>query len=583
MKKYKMLIGLALAAVLFAAPAVFGQVYHVPPKAKLASEPLDIEVWTNKDEGETFGQGENLVIYFRVNRDSYVTIYDLDTKGNINLLFPFSSEDEHFVEAGLVYTIPDYYDDYVLRVNGPPGLEFIQAIASQTYFEIPEWPNNFRDNDVWHKIERESEAIRYLEYINDNYFPTENCYGRCDLDYTYFEVRKDWKYSWDSYYYDDYDDDYSEVHHYYHPYYYRPIYADPWWDPWDWYGVMYVDYPYGGAIWIDGVFYGYAPLFVPRICIGWHNIRILHAGNIYYHDRVKIRRGIRHGLYHEGGYKWKSNRRGLVKNDALVKKYYPKSKSLSYKSVAKYSAGGKAGNTKVYKAGTKTSKYNTKATYKGVTKSKGSTGKYSTGKSSISSKSKSKVSSKSSKSSSSKSSKVTKSKSKSNSSKSKSSSAIKKESKSSTKSKSTKSKSKSKSESKKSGKALKSTNSRFQTKAESKAYTSSSSKNSRSGKSSRKSDSYTKSSRSSSSYGKAKSTYEGKSSSAKSNSKSSSKSDSRSGSVSSKSSSKSSSSSSRKSSGSYSSGSKSKSGGGSKSSRSSGSKSKSSGSKSKSK
>jgi Domain of unknown function (DUF4384) len=574
MKKHKILIGLVLAAVIFAAPTVFAQVYHIPPKAQKASEPLDIEVWTNKDEGETFGQGENLVIYFRVNRDCYVTIYDLDTKGNINLLFPFSSEDEHFVEAGVVYTIPDYYDDYVLRVNGPPGIEFIQAIASQTYFEVPEWEYNFRDPDVWHEINQESEAIRYLEYINHNYFPVENCYGRCDLDYTFFKVRKNWKYSWDSYYYDDYEDEYSEVHHYYHPYYYRPVYYDPWWDPWDWYGVVYIDYPYGGAIWIDGVYYGCAPLFIPRICIGWHNVRILHGGNVYYHDRVKVRRGIRHGLYHEGGYKWKTNRRGLVKNDQLVKKHYPKSKSLSYKSSAKYSAGGKAGNTKVYKAGSKTSKYNTKATYKGAA-NKSKTGKNSYGKSGKAIKSKSKISSKSkgSKSSSSKnksSSKVTKSKSKSSSSKDKSSSKVSKGSKSSDKNKSSKSK---KSESKKSGKTMKSTNSRFQTKSESKTYITAVDKSSSSRKSGKKSSSYSGSSKESSSRTKAKAHYEGKKATSSSSSKSSSKSNSKSGSVKS-SKSKSSSSSSKKSSGSYSGGSKSKSSGGSKSSRSSGSKSK---------
>jgi hypothetical protein len=377
MKRYKTLIGMVLAAILMIVPTTWGQVNQSPSGNLNGNEPLDIEVWTNKEEGASFGQGENLVIYFRANYDCYATIYDLDTKGNINLLYPFSPEDDNYIEGGMVYTIPDYYDDYVLRVNGDPGLEFIQAVASIRYFEVPDWMDNFRDPEGWRDIDRESEALSYLEFINYKYFPVEDCRGRCDIDYTYFEVRKDWKYSWDSYYYDDYDDYDVHVIHHYHPYYYRPVYYDPWWDPWDWYGVMYIDYPYGGAIWIDGIFYGYAPLFIPRIYIGWHDFRILHGGHVYYHDRVKIRRGIRHDFYDgNGAPKWKTTRRGLKTDDPVVKKYYPKEKSISYKSVAKYSAGGKEGNTKVYKSGTAYDKYKTGYTKDGVTPTyKGTSGK----------------------------------------------------------------------------------------------------------------------------------------------------------------------------------------------------------------
>ncbi|MBD3219577.1 MAG: DUF4384 domain-containing protein, partial [candidate division Zixibacteria bacterium] len=343
--------------------------YHTPPGQRQGREPLDIEVWTNKEEGGSFGQGENLVIYFRTNRDAFVTIYDLDTKGNINLLYPYDYRDENFVEGGVVYTIPDYYDDYVLRVNGPPGLEFVQAIASDRDFMIPDWSYNFRDPEGWREIDSDREALAYLEYINHKYFPVENCVMTCDIDYSFFEVRKNWQYSWDSYYYDDYsyyDDDVHVVHHY-HPYYYRPVYYDPWWDPWDWCGTMYVGYPHGGAIWINGVFYGYAPLFIPRLSIGWWDVRVVYGGSVYYHDKVKIRRGLSHELYQAGGskYKWRTSTRASAKYNTTAQKYYPKTKSLSYKSSAKYTAGGKTGKTS-YTKGSSSGKYNRdgKATYK---------------------------------------------------------------------------------------------------------------------------------------------------------------------------------------------------------------------------
>ncbi len=357
MKRYKIFTLTILAMMLAAMPHLFGQIYHSPGVGN-DYEPLDIEVWTNKEEGGSFGQGENLIVYFRANRDCYVTIYDLDTKGNINLLYPFNPQDNNFVEAGVVYTIPDFYDDYVLRVNGPPGLEFVQAIASLRYFDVPDWRYNFRDDDFWFEFESERDILRYLEQINYRYFPIERCIGQCDMDYTFFEVRKNWRYSWDSYYYDDYtyyDDHHAgvEVHHYYHPYYYRPAYYDPWWDPWDWCGTVYIGYPHGGAIWINGIFYGYAPLWIPRVHVGWCDVRIVHSGSVYYHDRVKIRRGISHEFYHEGSTKWKTSKKVTSGNYKLAEKYYPKSKSISYRSSAKYTAGGKDSKYTVYKSGGK--------------------------------------------------------------------------------------------------------------------------------------------------------------------------------------------------------------------------------------
>jgi hypothetical protein len=370
MKGHKKTAAILLAAIMILAPTlIMAQVSNVAPVQKPTGEPLDIEVWTNKEEGGSFGQGENLVIYFRANRDCYVTVYDLDTKGDINLLYPYDYRDNNYIEGGVVYTIPDYYDDFVLRVNGPPGLEFVQAIASDRDFPVPDWSYNFRDPEGWRDIDNERDALAYLEFINSKYFQATRPYPDLDLDYAYFEVRKNWKYSWDSYYYDDYSyyDDDVNIYHYYHPYYYRPVYYDPYWDPWDWCGTMYIGWPYGGAIWINGIFYGYAPLFIPRVSIGWCNVRIYYNGRDYYHDRVRIRRGLSHELYHEGGYKWKTSGKAGYKDNTLAKKYYPKEKSISYRSAAKYTFGGKSGKT--YKTDSRTT-YN---------KGKGSAYKPSTG------------------------------------------------------------------------------------------------------------------------------------------------------------------------------------------------------------
>ena len=49
MKRLQDTIALVLAAVLVLAPTVMAQVYHAPPGQRPDREPLDIEIWTNKD------------------------------------------------------------------------------------------------------------------------------------------------------------------------------------------------------------------------------------------------------------------------------------------------------------------------------------------------------------------------------------------------------------------------------------------------------------------------------------------------------------------------------------------------------
>jgi hypothetical protein len=257
------------SALLFSAAQVCAQ-DAVRPVPK--SGDLEIKVWTNKAEGKSFGQGEHIIVYFRANRDCYVTLYDLDTRGNINLIWPYEYTEPMYVEGGRLYTVPDYYDDYQLIVDGPQGTEYIQAVASLDRFEIPPWPSKFFEYEEYYPLHKDREAIAFLDYVNKRYFPIGNCGDRCATDLTSFEVRRNWEYDWDDYY------GRNVYHHYYYDYY----------DPWDWCGTVYIGYPYGGEVWINGIFYGYAPLFVPRLVVGWYNVGIWYSGYWWWDSRLHV-------------------------------------------------------------------------------------------------------------------------------------------------------------------------------------------------------------------------------------------------------------------------------------------------------
>jgi hypothetical protein len=310
----------AMSLVILLAASALGQEKVV----RRPDGPLEIAVWTNKAEGKSFGQGEHIIIYFRANRDCFVTIYDLDTRGNVNLLFPYNYDDPIYIEGNRVYTIPDYFDEYELAVEGPPGTEYIQAVASLDPIDVPQWPSKFLEYDDYYPLHADREPVEFLHYVNHRYFPLQDCYKRCATDYASFEVRRDWSYDWDAYY------DVNNV--YYYQYY----------DPWDWCGSVYVGYPYGASIWIDGFFYGYAPCFVPRVVVGWHNMGIWYNDYYWYYGQVNVCAGYNYDyvcddIRYKDSYKhygFKPKPRGSSQH--VAEKYYPDRRKTVYTRDAGY-------------------------------------------------------------------------------------------------------------------------------------------------------------------------------------------------------------------------------------------------------
>jgi hypothetical protein len=213
---------------------------------------LDVEVWSGHSDGEYY-EGENIVIHFRVNRDAFVAIYSIDTRNRVNLLFPSYEGEDNYVYGGVTYDLPGDQADYDLEVSGPEGFENLQIIASREAFEIPGWyngPELIADTD---------DRDGYMDWVNANYF-TRYAGQRFAYDRAVIYVNE-----WEEYYF-------------------RPVYY-PSYPSWTMYGNVYIDYPWGSSVYINGVYWGVAPLYVPRIAIGWHTISIYdHYGYCWEHD-----------------------------------------------------------------------------------------------------------------------------------------------------------------------------------------------------------------------------------------------------------------------------------------------------------
>ncbi|MBE3576556.1 MAG: DUF4384 domain-containing protein [Limnochordales bacterium] len=85
---------------------------------------LTARIWVDR---ASYAPGDPIVIHFSISKDAYVYILDLDTEGVQRLLLPNSYEGTNFFRAG-TYSIPRA--NYSLKVQGPPGTEYLQIVAA---------------------------------------------------------------------------------------------------------------------------------------------------------------------------------------------------------------------------------------------------------------------------------------------------------------------------------------------------------------------------------------------------------------------------------------------------------------------
>ncbi len=268
---------------------------------------LDAEIWTNHSDAEYY-EGDNIVIHYRVNRDAFVAIYTIDTRGRVSLLFPTDPTDDNFVYGGVTYSLPSGDDDYDLLVTGPEGVEHLQIIASRERFPIPNWFHNSGLVCDW------DDRAEYMDYLNSRYFVR---YGGQRFAYDRAVVFVD---EWE-------------------PYYYRPIYY-PAYPSWAVCGNVYIDYPYGATVWIDGTYWGCAPLYLPRILVGWHTVTIYdYYGYCWESD------------FHVSRYNTVIFDRTVVRVNSSTRSKYSSIRGIGYKDPAK--SGYPLFKSKAVKSGSK--------------------------------------------------------------------------------------------------------------------------------------------------------------------------------------------------------------------------------------
>jgi len=84
---------------------------------------LQVGIWT---ESPSCFIGDNINIFFNVNKDCFIYVFNIDTDGVTRMIFPNYYDNDNFVRAGS-YSIPG--GNYHFEVTGPAGREYLRAIA----------------------------------------------------------------------------------------------------------------------------------------------------------------------------------------------------------------------------------------------------------------------------------------------------------------------------------------------------------------------------------------------------------------------------------------------------------------------
>lgn len=106
-----------------------------PTSGMQTAQPPRVKIWTDKGDDKSgntpiYYLGERIYISFQVDKDCYLTLYDIDSTGNINILFPNPYNQDNMVRGGRIYTVPTTNYAYDLVIKGPSGKEILFALAS---------------------------------------------------------------------------------------------------------------------------------------------------------------------------------------------------------------------------------------------------------------------------------------------------------------------------------------------------------------------------------------------------------------------------------------------------------------------
>lgn len=258
----------ALAAALLAVAGV-GRAQEVDVRSIIINpnQPFSASLWTDKTN---YNPGDKLRAYFRVSRDSYVYLFDIDTTGKVSLIYPNIYSTNNFRRANTSYVLPDN-SRYNLTVGGPPGVEQLVLIATPKKIENVDWVRRSLEQGTFGpQLNVSISAENFLFQIR-SVTVTPNFGSDWASAYTTFTVGVGAA---------------------------PPPITPPVQPPVVRYGTVNItSQPSGATVFIDGVQRGTTPLTVTGVAMGTHDVTVVKEGYYTYSTQVTVTHTGTHQLH----------------------------------------------------------------------------------------------------------------------------------------------------------------------------------------------------------------------------------------------------------------------------------------------
>ena len=132
------LVRFLLIAVCFSQPAF---AFHF--------DEVELKVWSAQSFADPFCSDDPIDIYFRVNRPSYITVYQINPCGGVDILYPLSGHRWHAVYPGRTYRLAELSADLDFFYDGIEGNAYIGVVATRQPIDIVPWLEaGFRDQGL---------------------------------------------------------------------------------------------------------------------------------------------------------------------------------------------------------------------------------------------------------------------------------------------------------------------------------------------------------------------------------------------------------------------------------------------------
>lgn len=87
---------------------------------------------------QVFNEGEIVSFRLQVTRPLFLYVYDINPKGEVNLLYPKAGEPEAPKLPGLIHTLPEDSDNWVIKVEPPFGMDAVKVFGSNRKLPLPQ-------------------------------------------------------------------------------------------------------------------------------------------------------------------------------------------------------------------------------------------------------------------------------------------------------------------------------------------------------------------------------------------------------------------------------------------------------------